>query len=137
MKAEVAGLKSLGTTQTTYVDKYDPKLLEWFPNPQQESEYVIDIEAPEVTCLCPKTGQPDFAVICIVYSPDERCLESKSLKLYLFSYRQEGIFHEAMTNRIAKDLFDLLKPHWIEVTGKFNARGGITFWPKVRLEKEE
>ena|ERR1700747_1389102 len=129
-------LKSLGSSQTTYVDKYDPSLLEWFPNPQTEDEYIIEIEAPEVTALCPLTHQPDFATIHIVYSPNKRCLESKSLKLYLFSYRQEGIFHEAMTNRIARDLFDLLEPRFIEVTGKFNARGGITFWPKVRLEAE-
>lgn len=130
-------LKSLGSTSTVYLDKYDKKLLEWFPNPQLETEYMVEIEAPEVTCLCPKTGQPDFATIEIVYSPYQRCLESKSLKLYLFSYRNEGIFHEAMTNKVAKDLFDLLDPHWIEVTGKFNPRGGIKFWPKVRLEREE
>lgn len=137
MESLTENLRSLGQSNTKYIDHYDKSLLEWFPNPQQETEYIIDIEAPEWSCLCPKTGQPDFGMICIVYSPAERCLESKSLKLYLFSYRNEGIFHEAVVNRIAKDLFDLLKPHFIEVTGKFNARGGITFWPKVRLEEEQ
>jgi len=129
-------LKLLGSSKTTYVDKYNPSLLECFQNPQMDVAYEISIEAPEFTSLCPITGQPDFATIKIDYSPDQLCVESKSLKLYLFSFRQEGSFHETITNNIARDLFNLLKPHWIEVQGCFTPRGGISFWPKVRLEKE-
>lgn len=130
-------LKSLGQGKTEYKNSYNPELLETFPNPQQKAEYTIAIEAPEFTCVCPKTGQPDFATIEIVYCPDELCLESKSLKLYLGSFRQTGAFHEDVTNRIARDLFKLLKPSWIQVTGKFNPRGGISFWPQVKLSKED
>lgn len=130
-------LRSLGESKTTYSHQYDPSLLEVFQNPQMNSEYEISIDAPEFTCLCPKTGQPDFAKIAIVYSPDQLCVESKSLKLYLFSFRQTGAFHEDVTNRIAKDLFDRMKPHWIEVEGQFFPRGGISFWPKVRLVKDD
>lgn len=129
------GLKSLGESKTTYHYNYDPSLLEFFPNPQRTTPYEIEINAPEMTCLCPKTGQPDFATIYVKYSPDERCVESKSFKLYLGSFRNEGMFHEDCTNRIAKDLFELLDPHWVEVTGKFTPRGGISFHPKVRLER--
>ena len=129
-------LKSLGESKTSYPMTYDPSVLEYFPNPQQETTYEIEISVPEVTCLCPKTGQPDFATFEIKYSPRERCLESKSLKLYLFSYRQTGIFHEAMTNKVARDLFDLLEPWWLEIKGKFMPRGGISFHPKVRLENK-
>lgn len=129
-------LKALGESKTTYPMTYDPTSLESFPNPQTDVEYVIEIEAPEFTCLCPKTGQPDFGEILISYAPDLLCLESKSLKLYLFSFRQTGAFHEDVTNRIARDLYNLLNPNWVQVTGKFKARGGITFHPTVRLEKD-
>lgn len=124
-------LKSLGEGKTIYQTSYNPDLLETFPNPEITSPYVIDIEAPEFTCLCPKTGQPDFGKIIIAYRPRAKCLESKSLKLYLGSFRQEGVFHEAVTNKIADDLFKLLDPFWLEVTGEFNPRGGITFHPTV------
>jgi 7-cyano-7-deazaguanine reductase len=130
----IKALKSLGESKTEYRDHYEPTLLEVFPNPQQDTEYVISIEAQEYSALCPKTGQPDFATILIDYSPDKYCVESKSLKLYLFSYRSTGIFHEAAVNQIAQDLFKIMRPNWIEVTGKFNPRGGIKIWPKVRLE---
>lgn len=126
-------LKSLGNANTIYPVKYDASLLEAFDNPQANNGYIIEINAPEFTCLCPKTGQPDFATIEIKYSPRLLCVESKSFKLYLFSFRNEGAFHEEVTNRIASDLFKLLKPRWIEVFGKFYARGGITFHPKVTL----
>ena len=128
-------LKALGKT-TEYPMEYDPTVLETFQNPQMDVAYEISIDIPEFTCLCPKTGQPDFAKIVINYSPDQLCVESKSLKLYMFSFRQSGAFHEDVTNRIARDLFNLMKPHWIEVEGQFFPRGGISFWPKVRLEKE-
>jgi len=129
-------LNHLGANKTEYQDKYNPKLLECFDNPRPGRKFEVSIEAPEVTCLCPITRQPDFATIKITYCPDEKCVESKSFKLYLFSYRQTGIFHEAMTNQIADDLFALLNPHWIEVQGEFAPRGGIKFWPKVFLQKD-
>lgn len=130
-------LKSLGESKTTYSNHYSPSLLETFSNPQQTTPYTIDIEAPEFTCLCPKTGQPDFATISVSYSPDKRCIESKSFKLYLFSFRQSGAFHEDVTNRIAQDLFHILEPHFIKVTGKFFPRGGISFHPTVTLTKDK
>ena len=101
------------------------KQLETFPNPNAARPYEIAMECPEFTCLCPKTGQPDFAIIKLRYVPAERCVELKSLKLYLWSYRNEGAFHEAVTNRICDDLVAALAPRWIEVTGDFLIRGGI------------
>jgi 7-cyano-7-deazaguanine reductase len=101
------------------------KSLETFPNPNPERDYEIRFECPEFTCLCPMTGQPDFAVIRIEYVPDRLCVELKSLKLYLWSYRDEGAFHEAVTNRIADDLLAALAPRRLTVTGTFHVRGGI------------
>ncbi len=106
--------------------------LETFPNPNPERDYEIAFEAPEFTCLCPMTAQPDFATIRIRYVPDEKCVELKSLKLYLWSFRDEGTFHEAVTNRIANDLIAALAPRFIEVEGDFYIRGGIK--TKVRVE---
>jgi 7-cyano-7-deazaguanine reductase len=106
--------------------------LETFPNPNPERDYEISFEAPEFTCLCPMTGQPDFATIRIRYVPDERCVELKSLKLYFWSYRDEGAFHEAVTNRIATDIIEATDPRFIEVEGDFFVRGGIH--TKVRVE---
>ncbi len=97
-----------------------------FPNPNPERSYVIEMECPEFTCLCPMTGQPDFADIRIRYVPDRLCVELKSLKLYLWSYRDEGAFHEAVTNRILDDVAREISPRWIEIEGRFNVRGGIT-----------
>src|SRR5512136_1550093 len=99
------------------------KKLEIFKNPNPRRDYTIQMECPEFTCLCPKTGQPDFATIRISYVPDEFCVELKSLKLYLWSYRNEGAFHEAVTNKILDDLVALLAPRRITVTGDFNVRG--------------
>lgn len=101
------------------------KELETFPNPQPERDYTIRIRVPEFTCLCPKTGQPDFATIHIEYVPDQKCIELKSLKLYIWSYRDEGAFHEAVTNRILDDLVAACQPHFMRVTAEFNVRGGI------------
>ena len=101
------------------------KILETFPNPCPERDYEIAMECPEFTCVCPRTGQPDFATIRIRYVPAERCVELKSLKLYLWSYRDEGTFHEAVTNRILDDLVQALQPRSMIVTGDFNVRGGI------------
>jgi 7-cyano-7-deazaguanine reductase len=99
--------------------------LESFPNPNPERDYEIRFECPEFTCLCPKTGQPDFATLRIRYVPNERCVELKSLKLYLWSFRDEGHFHEAVTNRITDDLVRLLEPRRLAVEGDFYVRGGI------------
>src|SRR5690242_5211859 len=99
--------------------------LECFPNPKPARDYEIRFECPEFTCLCPRTGQPDFATIRIAYVPNERCVELKSLKLYLWSFRDEGHFHEAVTNRILDDLVALLAPRKISVVGDFWVRGGI------------
>ncbi len=101
------------------------RTLETFANPNPSRPYEIAMECPEFTCLCPLTGQPDFATIRLRYVPAERCVELKSLKLYLWSFRNEGAFHEAVTNRICDDLVKALAPRWIEVTGDFAIRGGI------------
>ena len=100
--------------------------LETFANPNPGRDYEIRFDCPEFTCLCPKTGQPDFASIRIEYVPDQLCVELKSLKLYLWSYRDEGAFHEAVTNQICDDLVDAIAPQRATVTGKFWVRGGIT-----------
>ena len=101
------------------------KTLETFPNPRPGRRYEIRFECPEFTCLCPMTGQPDFATISIVYTPDELCVELKSLKLYLWSYRDEGAFHEAVINQILDDLAAAIRPLELEVKGEFFVRGGI------------
>lgn len=100
--------------------------LEIFPNPNPERDYEIAFDCPEFTCLCPLTGQPDFARFRITYVPDGTCVELKSLKLYLWSYRNEGAFHEAVTNRIADDLIAAVQPRRLEVAGDWFVRGGIT-----------
>jgi len=101
------------------------KELETFANPRPERDYEINLECPEFTCVCPRTGQPDFATIRIQYVPDSLCIELKSLKLYLWSYRNEGAFHEDVTNRILDDLVQACRPRSMSVVGNFNVRGGI------------
>jgi 7-cyano-7-deazaguanine reductase len=101
------------------------KKLEAFPNRSPGRHYLVTLETKEFTCLCPITGQPDFASIKIQYVPDEKIVESKSLKLYLWSYRDEGAFHEHVVNQICDDLLKVLDPHWLKVTGVFQVRGGI------------
>ena len=101
------------------------KELETFPNPTPKRDYLIHMEIPEFTCLCPKTGQPDFATLILDYIPDKKCVELKSLKLYIWSYRNEGAFHEAVTNRILDDLVAALKPRYARLIAKFYVRGGI------------
>jgi 7-cyano-7-deazaguanine reductase len=105
--------------------KEPTKELEVFPNPTAGRDYLIHMEIPEFTCLCPKTGQPDFATLILDYIPDKECVELKSLKLYIWSYRNEGAFHEAVTNRIVDDLVAVLKPKYLRLTAKFYVRGGI------------
>jgi 7-cyano-7-deazaguanine reductase len=101
------------------------KQLETFPNPCRERDYEINMECPEFTCICPRTGQPDFATVRIRYIPAALCVELKSLKLYLWSYRNEGAFHEAVTNKILDDLVSACRPKSMTVIGDFNIRGGI------------
>jgi len=111
------------------------KKLETFPNRHPDRRYTVTLASDEFTCVCPLTGQPDFATITIRYIPDRRVLESKSLKLYLWSYRDEGVFHEHVTNTICDDLVKALDPHWIEVTGAFKPRGGIALTVVAAHEK--
>ena len=101
------------------------KDLETFANPMPERDYTVRIEIPEFTCLCPKTGQPDFATLHIEYVPDQRCVELKSLKLYVWSFRDQGAFHEAVTNRILDDLVAVCEPRFMRISAEFNVRGGI------------
>lgn len=128
-KEELAGVTLLGNKQTTYHDNYAPEVLERFHNKHPENEYIVRFECPEFTSLCPKTGQPDFACIYINYIPNQYLVESKSLKLYLFSFRNHGDFHEDCVNIILNDLIKLLQPKYIEVYGKFTPRGGISLTP--------
>ena len=112
-----------------YSAEYDPGLLETFDNKHPENDYWVKFNCPEFTSLCPITGQPDFATIYISYVPDQFLVESKSLKLYLFSFRNHGDFHEDCVNIIMKDLIKLMNPKYIEVKGLFTPRGGISIWP--------
>ena len=113
------------------------KELETFENPNKSRDFHIQMEIPEFTCLCPKTGQPDFATIIIQYVPNGKCVESKSLKLYLGSFRNHGEFHESCIARIANDLVALLDPLALRVKGEFTPRGGIPFWPTVTYTKQD
>ena len=121
-------LKALGH-ETRYSQTYAPEVLETFENRHQDHDYWVRFNCPEFTTLCPITGQPDFAEIRISYVPDQRMVESKSLKLYLFSFRSNGDFHEDCVNTIMKDLIALMDPKYIEVTGLFTPRGGISIYP--------
>ena len=111
------------------------KQLETFPNPRPERDYEIHMDCPEFTCICPRTGQPDFATIRLDYVPDKLCVELKSLKLYLWSYRNEGAFHEAVVNQILDDLVRACRPRKMTVTGDFNVRGGIRTVVRATHEK--
>lgn len=111
--------------------------LETFANPHPERDYTIDMECTEFTSVCPRTGQPDFGSIHITYTPDELCIELKSLKLYLWSYRQEGMFYEAVTNKITDDLVAACRPRRMKVVGDFNMRGGIGTVVSVEYVKAE
>lgn len=126
---ELEGVNLLGEKKTVYPTDYAPEMLETFVNKHPENEYLVTFNCPEFTSLCPKTGQPDFAKIVISYIPRERMVESKSLKLYLFSFRNHGDFHEDCVNIIMKDLVRLMDPKYIEVTGIFTPRGGISIYP--------
>ena len=122
------GLKALGR-EAAYRQSYSPEVLEAFENKHPQNDYWVRFNCPEFTSVCPITGQPDYAEIRISYIPDKRMVESKSLKLYLFSFRNHGAFHEDCVNMIMKDLIALMDPKYIEVTGFFLPRGGISIHP--------
>ncbi len=126
---ELSGVTHLGSQSTKYSDQYAPEVLESFKNKHPENEYLVTLTCPEFTSLCPKTGQPDFGKIIINYIPREDMVESKSLKLYLFSFRNHGDFHEDCVNIIMKDLVRLMNPRYLEVKGIFMPRGGISILP--------
>ena len=126
---ELQGVTQLGSKHTEYDFDYEPSLLETFANKHTEREYFVKFNCPEFTSLCPITGQPDFATVTISYVPNIKMVESKSLKLYLFSFRNHGDFHEDCVNIIMKDLIKLMNPKYIEVTGIFTPRGGISIYP--------
>ena len=128
-------LKQLGSQNTKYTYDYDPSLLERIPNKHADRDYFIKFNCPEFTSLCPKTGQPDFATIYISYIPDQYMVESKSLKLFLISFRNLGDFHEDCVNIIMSDLIELLHPRYIEVWGKFLPRGGLSIDPYCNYGK--
>ena len=128
------GLNALGK-KTEYKMDYAPEVLETFVNKHQGNDYWVRFNCPEFTSLCPITGQPDFAEIRISYIPDVKMVESKSLKLYLFSFRNHGDFHEDCVNIIMKDLIKLMEPRYIEVWGKFTPRGGISIDPYCNYGK--
>ncbi len=128
-KEEVKDLSLLGNQQVSYSSNYNPDILETFDNKHQNHDYFVKFNCPEFTSLCPITGQPDFATITISYVPDIKMVESKSLKLYLFSFRNHGDFHEDCINIIMEDLIKVMNPKYIEVWGKFTPRGGISIDP--------
>ena len=138
-------LRALGSERTRYdYDEPRPDLLERIPNPAADREgnpcgaaLALRIDVPEFSCLCPITAQPDWARIVIRYQPDGWIVESKSLKLYLGSFRNAGVFHEGVVTRICNELVSLLEPHWLVVEGRFTARGGIPFWPVALYRRGE
>lgn len=127
--SDLEGLTLLGR------DAKPSKKLEAFPNRAPDRFYLVTLETDEFTCVCPATAQPDFATITIQYIPDQKIVESKSLKLYLWSYRNEGVFHEHVVNRILDDLVTAIDPHWMKVTGVFNVRGGIGITVEAEHQK--
>ena len=134
-KNETGNITLLGNQNTKYSTDYSPEVLEVFQNKHRDNDYFVKFNCPEFTSLCPITGQPDFAQIYISYIPDELMVESKSLKLYLFSFRNHGDFHEDCVNIIMKDLIKLMNPKYIEVWGKFLPRGGISIDPYCNYGK--
>jgi 7-cyano-7-deazaguanine reductase len=130
------GLKALGG-KSVYSQHYDPSVLETFENQHRENDYWVRFNCPEFTTLCPITGQPDFAELRISYIPDRRMVESKSLKLYLHSFRNHGDFHEDCVNTIMNDLIKLMDPKYIEVTGFFVPRGGISIYPYANYGRKD
>lgn len=136
-KEQMNDVTLLGNKGVKYPDNYAPDVLETFVNKHTENDYFVKFNCPEFTSLCPITGQPDFAAIYISYIPDVKMVESKSLKLYLFSFRNHGDFHEDCVNIIMKDLIKLMDPRYIEVWGKFTPRGGISIDPYCNYGKPQ
>ena len=134
---ELGNVSLLGNQHTKYPTDYAPEVLETFINKHPDNDYVVTFNCPEFTSLCPKTHQPDFAKIIINYIPREKMVESKSLKLYLFSFRNHGDFHEDCVNMIMKDLVKLMEPKYLEVIGIFNPRGGISIYPFANYVGDE
>lgn len=134
---QLKGITHLGNQGTEYMFDYNPKLLETFENKHPNRDYFVKFNFPEFTSLCPITHQPDFATLYISYVPTQQMVESKSLKLYLFSFRNHGDFHEDCINIIANDLIDLMDPKYLEVWGKFTPRGGISIDPYVNYGKKD
>ena len=132
---ERENLTKLGSSETLYGFQYAPELLEAFSNRHPDTDYFVKFNCPEFTNLCPITGQPDFAEITISYVPDQLLVESKSLKLYLFSFRNRGDFHEDVVNTVMKDLVKLLDPKYIEVLARFLPRGGLSIDPYCNYGK--
>ena len=132
---ELQGISLLGNQKTQYPTGYAPEILEAFENKHPDNDYFVKFVCPEFTSLCPMTGQPDFATIYIRYIPHIKMVESKSLKLYLFSFRNHGDFHEDCVNIIMKDLIALMDPKYIEVFGEFTPRGGIAIHPFANYGK--
>jgi 7-cyano-7-deazaguanine reductase len=126
---ELRGVNLLGDSNTDYPAQYSPETLEAFPNKNPSEEAWTSFICTEFTSLCPKTGQPDFARVYINYIADKKMVESKSLKIYLFSFRNHGDFHEDCIQKICNDLYKIMKPRYIEVIGEFTPRGGITIYP--------
>lgn len=133
---ELSTCTLLGVAGVKYPTDYAPEMLETFPNKHPEHDYLVTFNCPEFTSLCPKTGQPDFGRIIISYIPDRDMVESKSLKLYLFSFRNHGDFHEDCVNIIMKDLVKLMHPRYLEVKGIFMPRGGISILPFANYADE-
>jgi 7-cyano-7-deazaguanine reductase len=129
--SDLDGLTLLGR------DAKPGKRLETFPNHDPERDYIVRLETDEFTCVCPATGQPDFASLTVEYIPDQKILESKSFKLYLWSYRNEGVFHEHVTNKILEDLVAALEPRWCRVRGAFKVRGGIAITVEAEHGRRE
>lgn len=136
-ESQLEGVSLLGNNGVKYPTEYSPQILETFINKHPDNEYLVTFTCPEFTSLCPKTGQPDFAKILINYIPAQRMVESKSLKLYLFSFRNHGDFHEDCVNIILKDLRDVMQPKYIEVKGIFTPRGGIAILPFANWGDDE
>ena len=134
---DLGNVSLLGNQHTKYPTDYAPEVLETFINKHPDNDYVVTFNCPEFTSLCPKTHQPDFAKIIINYIPREKMVESKSLKLYLFSFRNHGDFHEDCVNMIMKDLVKLMDPKYLEVIGIFNPRGGISIYPFANYVSDE
>lgn len=133
---EMQDLTLLGNKKTVYKSDYAPEVLETFPNKHPQNDYLVTFNCPEFTTLCPLTGQPDFAKLIINYIPNIKMVESKSLKLYLFSFRNHGDFHEDVVNIIKNDLVKLMEPRYLEVIGIFTPRGGISIYPFANYADE-